>query len=281
MTTRVPTTVLALLVLSGCGPDEATIRADERRLSEAATEAVLDRELPRIMAHADSIEDALQPVALLTGGEEGVLRRFLNAEQLVSARRYGVDPVEDSASARGLLDEGRLVELEDSTEWWVVREMTHSMPLVVPSTRVLLEEIGRRFHARLDSLGVPRVRFEITSGLRTAASQASLRRGNANATGGTSTHEFGTTVDVAYAAYSAPGRPVPGILVPEAAYLERALTAFAAAAVEAAAARKSRELQAILGRVLEEMQDEGSVMVTMERGQPVYHMTVSERLVDG
>jgi hypothetical protein len=34
---------------------------------------------------------------------------------------------------------------------------------------------------------------------------------------------------------------------------------------------------AVLGGVLLELQNEGSVMVTLERLQPVYHMTVARR----
>ena len=45
--------------------------------------------------------------------------------------------------------------------------------------------------------------------------------------------------------------------------------------LEAAAARKSRELMAILGEVLREMQDEGAVYVTLDRQQPVFHITVA------
>ena len=38
-----------------------------------------------------------------------------------------------------------------------------------------------------------------------------------------------------------------------------------------------QELQGILGRVLIEMQREGSVLVTLEREQPVFHITVNRR----
>lgn len=51
----------------------------------------------------------------------------------------------------------------------------------------------------------------------------------------------------------------------------------ASSGYEPVAARRSRELMAILGNVLIEAQDEGKVMVTLERLQPVYHMTVARR----
>jgi hypothetical protein len=50
------------------------------------------------------------------------------------------------------------------------------------------------------------------------------------------------------------------------------------AAAERVAGRRALELKAILGAVLVEMQDEGKVMVTLDRLQPVYHMTVARRL---
>lgn len=278
MTRSLLCALCASILAAACGPSEADVRDEERRASEARTAAALERWVPRIMENARTIEDSLQPVAFLDGNEEYRLRTYLNDEHLVMARRHGVDPVQDSAQARALLDEGRLVELEDSTEWWVVRDMDYSLPLVVPSTRTLLQEMGTRFQASLDSLGLPPLRMEITSALRTAGTQAALRGRNANAAGGTSTHEYGTTVDVAYSAFSAPPQPVTSVQVDEAPYLRPALTRFAAAAVDASAARKSRELKAILGRVLHAMQDEGKVRVTLERGQPVYHMTVAADL---
>ena len=42
-----------------------------------------------------------------------------------------------------------------------------------------------------------------------------------------------------------------------------------------ATAAQRRELQAILGEILLDLQREGRVMVTLERQQPVYHMTVA------
>jgi hypothetical protein len=43
-------------------------------------------------------------------------------------------------------------------------------------------------------------------------------------------------------------------------------------------ARKSRELGAILSRVLEEAQAEGVAVVIYERQQTVYHLTVARAL---
>ncbi|NIU72660.1 MAG: hypothetical protein GWN71_03440, partial [Gammaproteobacteria bacterium] len=55
-----------------------------------------------------------------------------------------------------------------------------------------------------------------------------------------------------------------------------ALEGVARAVLERVAARKSRELKAILGGVMESAQSRGEVLVTLERQQPVYHITVAE-----
>jgi hypothetical protein len=104
-----------------------------------------------------------------------------------------------------------------------------------------------------------------------------LRRINPNAAEGESTHEYGTTVDVLYSAFAAPLRPIAELDVADDRSLEPLLSRYAAIAAERVAARRALELRAILGEVLIEMQNEGMVMVTLERLQPVYHMTVARR----
>jgi hypothetical protein len=248
------------------GPD--TSEADVAHAFEAATR--------RIEAHADSLDALLHPVSLLRASEQAALRRFSNEEQLVVARRLGVTPPDDPAGLQRLRAAGRLVPLDSSTALWVVRELDHSVALVTPGAKALLTELATRFQARLRDLGLPALRLEVTSALRTSESQADLRRTNRNATSGTSTHEFGTTFDVAYSGFRAPEALT--LDLPESPWLAPHLRRYATVRIETIAARRSRELQAILGRVLRQMQAEGRVMVTLEEQQPVYHMTVARRL---
>lgn len=265
-------------VVAACGeapeagaPEEAEFGAR----MQARIESALQQSAVALQARADSIADALQPIPLLSGAEESALRRYLNQAHLAQARRLGVSRPEDEAELQALQQQGRLVPL-DSTEYYVVRELDHSVPLVTPDTRAMLAEIGQRFHARLDSLGLPPFRYEITSALRTAETQAALRRINPNAAAGVSTHEFGTTVDIAYNSFAAPADPIIPVGAPDDPWLEPYLQRSAEYVAESVAARGSRELQAVLGRVLREMQAEGKVLVTLERGQPVYHITVGQ-----
>ncbi len=272
----------ALLLPAACAEEGAPAArtepagdADGSDVARALRAALADAS-----ALADSVEDLLRPVPLLTPGEEAALRRASNALQLARARQLGAH-VADSATLQQLVRAGRLVALEDSTAWWTVRELDQSLPYVTPDVRALLEQIGRRFQERITGMGLPPYRLEITSVLRTPADQAALRDTNVNAARGTSTHEFGTTVDIAYESFAAPaavgGAMRAGADTGDVAWLAREVRALA---LERVAARKSRELQQLLGGVLRAMQDEGLLLVTLERQQPVYHLTVARRITN-
>jgi hypothetical protein len=274
------TTALIAMMTPACAPAQDGETRPDAPATEGVTDAerVLTREMSRIEARTDSIDRIFQPLPLLRPAEEAVFTRFGNQQQLQRARALGIQPGPTADQLTTLQQEGRLVRLDESTGYWVIRELDYSVPLVVPSVQSLLVEIGERFHARLNDLDLPAFRYEITSVLRSADDQQALRRVNPNAAAGTSTHQFGTTIDIAYSAFAAPAEPVVSIESGESAWLRPHLESVAAAMTETVAARRSRELQAILGRVLIEMQQEGKVMVTMERLQPVYHMTVARRL---
>ncbi|MGH7447767.1 MAG: DUF5715 family protein, partial [Longimicrobiales bacterium] len=243
----------------------------------AAAERVLDDAFASIAELTDSIDDLLRPVPLLTPGEESALRRYGNEVQLARARVLGARPA-DTAELEALRSAGRLVELEDSTELWAVRELEHSMPLLTPDAHALLTRIAQQFQQRLVEMGLPRYRVEITSVLRTAASQADLRQTNPNAAAGASTHEYGTAFDIAYSSFAAPHDPQLDIDASAVPWLVPRIDHVTSALLETAAARKSRELQAILGKVLLDLQRRGDVLVTLERQQPVYHITAARRL---
>ncbi len=264
--------VIAALALCGCARGEADegarARAPRREIEEAAprrpppplTAADSARELARIGARADSVRAAFARARPLGAREVGELRQDVNAEQIATAQRLGIRS-SDSARIVALEREGRLVFLGDSTAWWVLRDMDHSVPFVTPDARAMLAELGRRFHARLDRLGLPRYRMKVTSALRTAETQADLRRTNTYASRTVSAHEFGTTVDVSHERFAVPA----GVGGMEADTLEEIGKA------------NAKVLQAELGRAIAEMRDERALHVMMENQQPVYHMTVARR----
>lgn len=220
----------------------------------------------------------MDPLPIMTRSDEEALRRFRNEVHVTRARELGTR-ARDQATTDSLVALGELVALEDSTRYWIVRRGA-SPARVVPHLEALLEILGQRFQERLAEEGLPPYRFEVTSALRTTERQAELRESNSNAAAGVSSHEFGTTVDVSYAAFAPPAqtpeellRDVPDALVP---HFER----IADLAFESVSARKSRELGGVFGEVLTAAQAEGLAVLIYERQQTVYHLTVARALAE-
>ena len=209
------------------------------------------------------VRAAFERAKPLGAREVAELRQDVNAEQVATARRLGIR-AGGQAAIDALAREGRLVALGDSTAYWVLRDMDHSVPFVTPDTRAMLAELGRRFHARLDGLGLPRYRMKVTSALRTDETQEDLRKSNSYASRTTSAHEFGTTVDVSHERFAVPAARAEG----ETEMLEEV------------GKEHAKVLQAELGRAIAEMRDEHALHVMMENMQPVYHMTVARRFVN-
>src|SRR5690606_13971207 len=218
------------------------------------------------------------PLPVMTPAAEVALRRHRNAAHVDRALALGVR-VRTRAARDSLLTSGVLTQLEDSTEHWIVRPRA-SPAYVVPHLRTLLGILGERFQRRLAEMELPPYRIEVTSALRTSEGQARLRGSNANAAAGVSSHEFGTTVDLSYAAFAPPAdRPddvLAGIPVELAPHVERIVDL----ALESVSARKSRELGAIFSQVLNEAQQEGLALVIYERQQTIYHVTVASALAE-
>jgi hypothetical protein len=221
----------------------------------------------RLQPQLDSLDQRLRRVRNLTIAERIALRRDVNERHIERARLLGLRV---TGSVEPLIASGQLVRLPDTTAFWIVRELDYSIPYVTPDAEAMLIEIGRRFHARLDSVGVPRFRLDITSALRTPEQHAELRRRNSNASRIESSHEFGTTVDIAYRRYTPPASDLFADIADTPRWMSDSLL------IETARERGA-ELQAALGRVLQEMQREGKLLVRMERRQTVYHITVAQR----
>ncbi len=222
------------------------------------------------------IDETVQRLPGLIGSIRRDMRLHLNAEQVAAARSNGVGPVRDSAHLATLIDRGALVQLPESTRWWVLRDLNHSLPYVTPGTRAALEELGRRFHARLDEHGLPPFRLDITSVLRTSDQQEVLQRRNSNAADTTSSHEFGTTVDVAYLSFASPqSLDHPSLAAELDDKLSPKLRAEITTRLDGLGTLRAPHLEGELGAVLQELQREGMMWPLRERHQPVYHITVA------
>jgi hypothetical protein len=276
-------TGLLLAVATACQPDDevpATLASEPHSIeapssqipppspaldagSAATVQAALDARLTELETSARKLPGLIASI-------RRDMRRYLNEDHVSAGQRSGVGPVRDSAHVASLVDDGALVQLPDSSRWWVLRELDQSLPYVTPGTRDALEEIGRRFHGRLEARGLPPFRLDVTSVLRTSAQQDELRRRNRNASGTTSSHEFGTTVDIAYLNFNAP----QVVEDPPAGRLDARLRAYATMRLDTIGRRYAPHIEGELGAVLQEMQREGTLMTLRERSQPVFHTTV-------
>ncbi|HEX2168633.1 MAG TPA: DUF5715 family protein [Longimicrobiales bacterium] len=280
--TPAPIVLAALILLSAC--DSVGDRIDRVSTAEwtDVDPAITRAATARLEQELATVEERLDSLPGLIGSVRGDLRRYLNDEHIARARSLGVAPVDDTAGIARLVSAGRLVRLPDSTQHWIVRELDQSLPYVTPEKKAALEELGQRFHERLARAGLPPFRFEISSAFRTGDLQQELRARNANASRKESSHEFGTTIDIAYNEFSPPS---PELWAPwrdavagdgdAEDSLRARLDAIAAVPLDSLGNTYSDHLKGELGIVLEQMQEEGRIWPLYERSQPVFHTTLA------
>lgn len=128
----------------------------------------------------------------------------MNDVQLLSAKQNGVSPVQNRVEAEHRKQELVFVGYNP---YYEVKKLYNSIPYLVPTASVLLQEIGRSFMDSLQLKGIPANKILVTSVLRTKEDIAKLRSFNRNASEN-SCHQYGTTFDIAYNKYYALTRPV-------------------------------------------------------------------------
>lgn len=271
---------------------------------EPVDAAMEERSRAALEKRVGEIESAVQRLPGLIASIRQDMRQHLNAAHVASARSNGVGPVRDGAHLAALVGRGALVQLPESTEWWMLRDLNDSLPYVTPGTYAALQEIGRRFHARLDEHGLPPFRLDITSVLRTSEQQSELQRRNPNASDTTSSHEFGTTLDIAYLSFAAPqsldhpslaAEPDDAVIDPINSplnnrtnvqvvdrvndqinlQLSSTLRAEVSTRLDELGKLHAPHLEGELGAVLQQLEREEIVLPLRERSQPVYHITIA------
>ena len=213
-------TVIGTLAVVRCARPEVVGNQTEREIAALADKADDGRAVGRGKPEAKTglhvsyafprFKDAQgRPLKHRIYSVPGFSRTFpdLQDVHIVAARRWGVSPVEDRAEAELRKDE--LVYVGASPYYTMDRNMSYSIPYLVPRASDLLQKISRNF---LDSLAVKDIPLHtliVTSVLRTENDVRRLRRFNCNASE-ESCHRFGTTFDISYHRYttvSPPGGP--------------------------------------------------------------------------
>lgn len=124
----------------------------------------------------------------------------LNPVHLTAAKKYGLKKVPEN---RDEVVADKLEEVSDC-KYYIVDELTHSVPYLTKSGKLLLDEIGKNFADSLEAKGILPCRFKVTSILRTQEDVKRLRKsGNVNASAN-SAHCHGTTIDIAWASWDTP-----------------------------------------------------------------------------
>lgn len=119
-----------------------------------------------------------------------------NATQLIAAEQNGIKPVDNRDQLEELVTAGQLTNISTSP-YYIVEELTHSMPYLVPKAQLLLNTIGINFVDSLHSKGYELHLPVVTSVLRTAHDIKRLQQGNVNSVTN-SCHCYGTTIDITY-----------------------------------------------------------------------------------
>ena len=232
--------------------------------------------LDSLEASVQRLRGRFETLRETTSDEENALRYPRTPsyrEHLAMADSLGVPPLAGEGELAGHVGAGRLVPLVDN-EFYVVRILEHSKPFVLPALHDRLEEVGRRFQARLAEAGLPRYRYTVSSALRTADLQRALGQTNRNATSGTSSHEYGASADLVYTRFALQPSAADTLGVaagdPERERAQRLATRWA----NDLAGTYDDRLFGALTRVLGQMQREGKLLVLLEDEQPVFHLTL-------
>lgn len=171
-----------------------------------------------------------------------------HAKQFAVASKIGLprSPKDrkDAASMRS-----RLVEVKTCGNY-IVDDLTHSAPYLIPSAKKELDAIGEEWADILHRNGLPHYRFYVTSVLRTQESIKYLQKsGNVNSVT-QSCHCYGTTFDLAYMRYDKVTR-TSDYMHPD-------------------------NLKLVLGQTLLNHQRAGKIYVKYEAKQSCFHITVRE-----
>lgn len=172
--------------------------------------------------------------------------------QLPCAQRNGITPPQSRDEIAALLRQHKLVDITTSP-FYVVDELTHSLPYLVPRAQQLLNTISINFLDSLRSKGMEPHLPIISSVLRTTDDVARLQRGNRNATTN-SCHSYGTTLDIAYHRFMPLNGSYP--------YSQVAPT------------RWNDDLKFVMAEVLYDLRQQGRCYVKYERKQACFHLTV-------
>jgi hypothetical protein len=131
------------------------------------------------------------------------LNRQLNdriVDYSAEAKLKGVSTSRNNKEFRNKISAGSLVKVR-SGAMYIVERMTYSYPAVTADSKILLDEIARRFSIKTSRKGLYGAKFYITSMTRKTDDLKNLRRYNSNSSEN-SPHLYGNAFDISYKRFS-------------------------------------------------------------------------------
>lgn len=160
------------------------------------------------------------------------------------ARLKGVEACKDDKELRERISEGKLVKVR-SGRYYIIEDMTYSCPYVTKESRMLLDEIARRFREKATEKGLHGARFIVTSMTRKKETLKSLMKYNGNSSEN-SPHLYGNAFDISYKRIDAKKWKLTNC--------------------------DSKFLKDALGEVIWHLQQEKKCWATYERNQSCFHI---------
>jgi hypothetical protein len=116
------------------------------------------------------------------------------------AKLKGTGPSGNERELKKKISEGKLVKVRTG-RMFIVEEMTYSYPAVTRDSKILIDEIARRFREKTSQKGIMGSRFIITSMTRKTDNLKIFRRNNRNSSAN-SPHLYGNAFDISYKRFS-------------------------------------------------------------------------------
>ncbi len=176
--------VILLRTCHGCQPEVTPVEQDEQMPVQLQEQPQPDAKLVsypgRSIKYAEKFRD-------------------LNAQHLEAAHAIGLSHCPANRE-EAIKMRKELVEIKSNANY-IVEDLTHSIPYLVPTAARRLDAIGEEFADILRRNDLPHYRFHVSSILRSQDDIKRLQRsGNVNSTQ-QSAHVYGTTFDIAYWRY--------------------------------------------------------------------------------
>lgn len=122
------------------------------------------------------------------------------ADYSAQSKANGIEPCKDKKDIQNLIFKRKLLKVSSNARFKIA-DMDNSYPYVTRDSKILLNEIGKRFQNKIKDYGLKGSRFIVTSMTRTTESMTGLKKTNGNVSDN-SPHLNGNAFDISYAGFS-------------------------------------------------------------------------------